>query len=192
VPRNGAVDFPVSQLSRTRAESARNFSRPPSRPAAHRNPAGFSRVFLASCVPRRSNFSGVRSAILPVQRSRTACRCGHDCVRQEKSFNQFGDAGLFCPASCARRKAIPCSNANGCVERSCHKLAIVGFHVKSRRYKTRMVLTTVFTMNLLGAPASAGQLEPKTGTRRRDASAPRNSPIRKAAAGRCRMASGKR
>jgi hypothetical protein len=35
--------------------------------------------------------------------------------------------------------------------------------------------------------------EPKTGTRRRDASAPRNSPLRKGGRdGRCRMASGKR
>ena len=74
---------------------------------------------------------------------------------QEKSFNQFGDAGLFCTGKLPPEgKRFLAQMQMDALNAHAHKLAIVGFHVKSRRYKTRMVLTTVFTMNLLGAPAS--------------------------------------
>lgn len=53
---------------------------------------------------------------------------------QEKSFNQFGDAGLFCPGKLPPEgKRFLAQMQMDALHAHAHKLAIVGFCVKSRR-----------------------------------------------------------
>jgi hypothetical protein len=53
---------------------------------------------------------------------------------QEKSFNQFGDAGLFCPGKLPpEKKRFLAQMQMDALNAHAHKLAIVGFQVKSHR-----------------------------------------------------------
>ena len=53
---------------------------------------------------------------------------------QEKSFNQFGDAGLFCPGKLPPEgKRFLAQMQMDALNAHAHKLAFVGFQVKSRR-----------------------------------------------------------
>ena len=53
---------------------------------------------------------------------------------QEKSFNQFGDAGLFCPGKLPPEgKRFLAQMQMDALNAHAHKLAIVGFYVKSHR-----------------------------------------------------------
>ena len=53
---------------------------------------------------------------------------------QEKSFDQFGDAGFFCPGKLPPEgKRFPAQMQMDALNAHAHKLTIVGFCVKSRR-----------------------------------------------------------
>src|SRR5665213_1482313 len=108
-------------MSSTRAEPARNFSRPAITSSnTSQSKRIFTRTFWRSAFPGDPIYSARATRLCLSNVRKMVCHCERDCVRQEKIPRPAGKCWFFSSGQAGgQRKAIPCSKADGCVARSC-------------------------------------------------------------------------
>ena len=125
---------PVSQVSKTRAESDRNFSRAAiTSSSTSQSSRIFTGIFWQAGLPGGPICQAPAGPSCPPNARRMACRCEHGCVHPKKILQPILRCWSSLPApAAAQRKAIPCSNADGCVGHSCPQTTVCGLDVKPR------------------------------------------------------------